>query len=360
MITVDGSFGEGGGQILRSSLSLSAITQQPITLHNIRANRKKPGLRRQHLACVQALAQLCEAEVSGDEVGSDHVWFAPTTLPKTHFTYDIGTAGSTSLLCHALYYPMHYGQQGGTLELLGGTHNPMAPSFDYLQRVWQPLLSQFGFDASLELGSYGFYPKGGGRIRVSIPPEHRIASQGATEPSCHLPLTWTERPALDHLEIVSMFAQPQGQRSRKQIPQRMASMAQKILKAKGIASTVTTLNVESASTGAVCSIFATFGKVRAGFVAFGDRGVSSEAVGKQVALEALRFLESEAYIDPHAADQLLLPLALRGEPATFTTSERTGHLETNAAIIQRFLPNCQFELTEQAPNLVLVELKTES
>ncbi|TNE45452.1 MAG: RNA 3'-phosphate cyclase [Deltaproteobacteria bacterium] len=360
MITIDGSFGEGGGQILRSSLSLSAITQQPITLHNIRANRKKPGLRRQHLACVQALAQLCEAEVSGDEVGSDHVTFAPTTLPQSNFTYDIGTAGSTSLLFHALYYPMLWGQQGGTLELLGGTHNAMAPSFDYLERVWQPLLSEFGFEASLELGSYGFYPKGGGHIRAFIPPKHPVGSQEAQGEQDPSSLTWTERPAFAHLEIVAMFAQPQGQRPRKQIPQRMATMAQKILKAKGFASTVTTLNVESASAGAVCSIFATFGNLRAGFVAFGDRGVSSEAVGKQVALEALQFLESEACVDSHAADQLLLPLALRGKPASFTTSEKTGHLETNADIIQRFLPNCQFVLTEQAPNLVLVELKTES
>lgn len=352
MIEIDGSQGEGGGQILRSSLSLSVITQQPITISNIRANRKKPGLRPQHLACVQALAQLSEAIVTGDEVGSSHITFSPTALNHGAFHYDIGTAGSTSLLLHALYYPMLWGRQGGTIDLIGGTHNSMAPSFDYLERVWQPLLDLAGFPTTLALESYGFYPKGGGQIMASVPTFEGFEKSNSQPPG----FDWTARPEIESIEVVGMFGQPDGHRQRKNIPERMASMAQKMLTRKGYNATAEAVHVSSASTAAVCSIFVTYGPLRAGFVGFGARGVSSEAVGKQVAQEALAFLESDACIDPHAADQLLLPLALRGSKATFTTSELTGHLETNADIVQRFLPNVSIQLEEKEPNLVQVEI----
>lgn len=341
MRTIDGSQGEGGGQILRTSLALSAICNQPITIQNIRANRKKPGLRPQHLTGVQAMASLCQAEVEGAELNSAELTFSPQRMPAGNHRIDIGTAGATSLLLHALYFPMACGPKGGELTLLGGTHNDMAPTFHYLQEVWLPWMQQCGFQASLGLSRYGFYPKGGGQIEAQIPTQ----MQHDASPK---PLEWMQRPPLDRLVVHGIFGQPESEKTREDIPRRMVQAAAKALRRKGYNPETYCEVVPSSSSGAVCHIFGYFGSIRAGFTAFGRRGKSSESVGKEAARDALLFLKSSACLEEHIADQVLLPLALARQPATYTTTTLSGHLETNAAIIQMFLPELSIEFQDHS------------
>lgn len=357
ILHIDGSQGEGGGQILRTSLLLSALTQRPIRIENIRSNRDKPGLRPQHLTGVVAMGQLCDAELSGATLGSDALYFAPSSLPEGSHSIDIRTAGSTSLLFHALCFGFAFNQKGGgSLELRGGTHADRAPTFDYLQHVWAPLMRLLGFQFDLTLEHHGFYPKGGGCIHAEIAPY--------TAPTAHTELSWNERPALDKVEIHALWAEPNSNRKQQrrsaQIPQRMAQSAQALLKESSVPVETYVHQSHSASPGAVCHIFGHFGPLRAGWTVWGARGVRSEKIGQRVARDTLDFLNTDACIDEHAADQILLPLALTGRDASFTTPVLSGHLKTHADILQLFLPQLKITCTQKSPHLTEVFVRHKS
>jgi RNA 3'-terminal phosphate cyclase (ATP) len=308
-LLIDGAQGEGGGQILRTSLALSAIHNQPIAIEHIRANRDKPGLRPQHLTGVTGMGKLCNATLEGAQKGSSALTFAPTQLPGGTHTIDIGTAGSTSLLLHAIYFAMAWGETGGQLTLHGGTHNDRAPSFDYLQHVWAPMLQQCGYQVSLELTRHGFYPRGGGCIHAEIP-----GGQQHVQPET--PFHWLTRPAIDEITIHGLWAEGNEKRVSKQrsdVPKRMVNAAQDALRDAGYHSRTQTQHSLSHSIGAVCHIFCTMGPLRAGFTAFGRKGVPAEIIGQEAAAEAIAFLESGACIEEHLSDQFLLPLALSGQ-----------------------------------------------
>lgn len=357
-LQIDGSQGEGGGQILRTALALSAICQAPIDIRNIRAQRKKPGLRPQHLTGVKAMADLCEAEVTGAREGSDRITFAPRVLPSGEHVIDIGTAGSTALLLHTLYYPMLYSGQGGHLLLKGGTHNEMAPSFPYLQEVWSPLLHQCGLPVDVELRRFGFYPKGGGQIVAKIPP-YTVPPVHKTFPTVSpLPeLDWTIRPAIDRIVFYGIFAEPGKGAGRRDIPERMARAAQQEMHSHGWDIEIVSDNPRSASVGAMACMTCYFGALRAQFTVHGERGVPAETLGKEVAQQTIVFLASGACLDPWAADQVLLPLALSGRSAQFTTSACTEHLTTNADIIQLFLPDCTIAMESSQAQQTLVKIR---
>ncbi|MBM4137811.1 MAG: RNA 3'-phosphate cyclase, partial [Nitrospira sp.] len=170
MIEIDGSYGEGGGQILRTSLSLSCLLQKPIRIFNIRRGRKKPGLMPQHLTCVRAATLISNAEVKGDSEGSTELIFRPEEVKSGDYYFDIGTAGSTSLLLQSLLPPLIFSEGKSTIILKGGTHVPFSPPFQYLSDVFVPMLDKLGIKLSLRIESYGFYPKGGGKITVEIHP----------------------------------------------------------------------------------------------------------------------------------------------------------------------------------------------
>lgn len=388
-VSIDGSQGEGGGQILRTALALSAICKIPVEIRKIRANRKKPGLRPQHLTGVKAMAQLCAAEVTGAREGSDRITFAPTTLPSGTHRIDIGTAGSTALLLHTLYYPILFSEQGGDLELKGGTHNEMAPSFPYLQHVWAPLLHLCGFPVDITLQRFGFYPKGGGKISIHIPacsvgvlhpptnewlsadhPPMRLtethlfhavstdvgAAQMPPTTMSQTSIDWTHRPTLDRLVFYGLYVEP-STRSRRDIPERMAKAAAKEMPDHREMMEVVCEHESSASIGAMCCITCHFGPLRVQFTAHGARGIPAEDLGKQIARETLAFLDSGACLDPWAADQMLLPLALSGQSAQFTTSECSQHLLTNADIISMFLPDCAIEITPMDTKKTRVDMQ---
>lgn len=169
-LIIDGSMGEGGGQVLRSSLTLAMLLQQPFEIQNIRAGREKPGLLRQHLTCVRAAATICNAKVTGDVLGSDRVSFEPGPVTPGDYHFVIGSAGSTTLVCQTLLLPLAMAGAQSRIRFEGGTHNGLSPSLDFLRTSFLPVLAQMGLRTEIQARSYGFYPAGGGDWSIQIEP----------------------------------------------------------------------------------------------------------------------------------------------------------------------------------------------
>lgn len=319
MITIDGSKGEGGGQLLRSALSLSAITQRSVRVRKIRANRAKPGLGRQHLCALRALAQICGAKVKGDQVSSREVEFIPGPVKSGSYSFAVGTAGSTSLVLQTVLWPLLLaGQACSQLCIQGGTHNHKAPSFEFLAHSFVPQVQAMGAKVQVSLDRFGFYPAGGGAIHASIEPSQirktNLGPQGALLEtkgqvlSAHLPAGIARRElraVVDHLDWPK--------------------------------ASVRTLQVESDGPGNAVVLQARFEQGSIVTTAIGRRGVRAEQVGHQAAQEMMQALGSRPCIDEYLADQLLLPLAL-GEGGTYVASRITEHCTSNADLIERFLP----------------------
>jgi RNA 3'-terminal phosphate cyclase (ATP) len=328
MITVDGSFGEGGGQILRTALGLSLFTGQPFRIEKIRAGRKNPGLLRQHLTAVNAAAKVGQAEVTGASIGSTQITFAPGRVAHGDYQFAVGTAGSATLVLQtvlpALLTSNSQDQQTRQtsqtrLTLEGGTHNPFAPPFDFLVKAFLPLLNRMGVGVEARLERHGFYPAGGGRIEITINPAKKlerlelnergeILDRRATALLAHLPRNIAER----ELNVV-----------RKKL-----SWAQEWLQVETVTNShcpgnIVTLEIESEHLTEV-------------FTGFGERGVAAEAVADQAVVATRRYLASDVAVGEHLADQLLLPMALGGG-GSFTTVPPSRHTATNIEIIRKFL-----------------------
>lgn len=319
MIVIDGSRGEGGGQVLRTSLALSLITGQPFRIENIRAKRATPGLLRQHLTAVHAATQVGGANVEGASINSTSLTFIPGKVRSGDYSFAIGTAGSTMLVLQTILLPLSLADSTSTIELEGGTHNPSSPPFDFMQHAFLPLLARMGAEVELELIRPGFYPAGGGKIRALIAPAKKLArldleSRGELTTRCaravvaNLAYTIAEREvqtALEELEWPADCAQAH------------------------------TLS-GSAGPGNAVSIIVGHEQVTDVFTSFGERGKRAEAVAHEAAKQAKRYLNSGAAIGEHLADQLLLPLAV-GEGGAFTTTPLSGHSTTNVETIQMFV-----------------------
>lgn len=318
MIEIDGSEGEGGGQILRSALSLSIVTGQPFRIFNVRAKRPKPGLMRQHLTAVRAAAEISSAEVTGDEVGSRELMFRPGAVRAGDYAFHVGTAGSTTLVLQTVLPPLMAAASRSTVRVTGGTHNKASPPVDFLARAFLPLLGRMGPRVSLELVRFGFYPRGGGEIvasidpaplrRLDLPERGGRVRQQAEAYIAAIPMHVAER----ELEMV-------GRRLNWGADERHA---------RGLSSDVgpgnaLTLTVECEHVTEV-------------FSGFAEKGVSAERVADHAIDEARAWLASEGAVGPHLADQLLLPMALAGA-GSFTTSAITEHFRSQAAVIGTFL-----------------------
>ena len=333
MIEIDGSVGEGGGQILRTSLALSMCTGQPFALARIRARRAKPGLMRQHLTCVQAAAAVSGATVRGAELGSGTLVFEPGPVRAGDYAFSVGTAGSCTLVLQTVWPALMLADAPSRLKLSGGTHNPMAPPFHFLERCYAPLLRRLGADAELSLRRLGFYPAGGGEIDVTIHP----AGQ-ALQPF----------DLLDRGELVESYAECLA-------PALPGAVARRELDAlaRALAWTPGQLRmpVVRQNEGPGNALMATLSHehVCELFTQFGEKGVSSEQVAQAVAKEVRGYQASHAALGPHLADQWALPLALavwkRGGEAAYTCTELTEHATTNFQMIERFLP-VRFAVTE--------------
>lgn len=320
MIDIDGSFGEGGGQILRTSLALSLLTGKPFKLRKIRANRKpKPGLRPQHLASVRAAAKIGSAKVTGDTVGSNQLTFEPGPVTPGNYRFDIGTAGSTALVLHTVYLPLAMAGGPSEVILMGGTHNDKAPCYHFLQTTWRAYLARMGLSIELAMTRPGFYPRGGGEIIAHIPACKTLR-----------PLTITGPVKLESASILSMTAGLPDH-----VAKRQARRATVRLKDAGLEPEIA---FEEFDSGPGCMLAITFGgAVPSLFFGLGARGKPAESVADEAVDEALHHRDSSMPVDRHSADQLLLPLALADGNSEYHVSAIDRHLTTNAAIIQKFI-----------------------
>src|SRR3954452_5599270 len=319
MILIDGSHGEGGGQVLRTSLALSLITGEPFRIDNIRAKRRAPGLLRQHLTAVNAGTEVGGASVEGAVLGSKALTFIPQHIRAGAYSFAIGTAGSTMLVLQTILLPLALAGEESTIELEGGTHNPAAPPFDFVQQAFLPLLRRMGADVELELVRPGFYPAGGGKIRVRIAPAKRLArleldSRGAIVRRCARAVVANLPYAISQREVQTVATE--------------LGWSEDELQAHTLTGWI--------GPGNAISITIESEHVTDVFTAFGARGVPAEQVAHDAAMQAKRYLATDVAAGEHLADQLLLPLAV-GEGGTFTTMPLTGHSTTNIEVIRKFV-----------------------
>lgn len=328
-IHIDGSLGEGGGQVLRTSLALAALTGQPVQIDNIRARRRNPGLAPQHLAGVKALAMICAAEVKGASLNSSRVDFAPGAPAQAgNYFFDIaqlssqGSAGAVTLLLQTVLWPLLFTGGESHLTLRGGTHVAWSPPADYIRGVLLPILAPTGVDVDCELTAWGFYPVGGGELQVTIQP--------VTAPL--RPLVLEERGALERVTGAGVAGELPAH-----IAQRISSRATNVLKQARLPASITPERVRSAGPGAGIFLTAHYAQSVAGFSALGRQGKPSDAVADEACEALLTHHIDGAPVDPHLADQILLPLALAEGRSVYRTSQVTQHLLTNADVIRAFI-----------------------
>lgn len=339
-LEIDGSIGEGGGQVLRTALTLSVLTGQPVEIRNIRAGRPNPGLQPQHLTAVYAAAALCQAQVEGAALGSQTLRFAPQNPPRPgEYIFDVtevagrGSAGAVGLVFQTLFLPLALMPGESLVVLRGGTHVPWAPSVDYLQEVFLPTVAQMGLNAEIDLVAWGFYPVGGGEVRVRI--------RGRSGPLS--PLNLTERGNVRRVRGRAVVSNLPSH-----IPQRMVDRARSLLNQAGLRADLQPMVTRGTGPGAGIFLVVDYEHVRAGFSAYGRKGVPSEQVAEEACRELLAHHESGAPVDPHLADQLLLPMALAEGTSRFVTSAVTGHLLTNLTVVRAFFPTIQATVDGEA------------
>jgi len=321
VISIDGSQGEGGGQIIRTALAFSAATAQPFHITRIRAGRLRPGLQPQHLAAVRAAALVCGAKVGGAFDGSPDVRFEPGPVQAGDFRFEIATAGATTLVLQTVIAPLATASGPSRIDVTGGTHVPLSPSFHYLARHWAGVVERLGLRARVELVRAGFYPPGGGELRAEVQPWKRPA---------HLDLV--ERGKLVAIRGTAGAARLPG------VADRLCRAAQERLwESRRLESSWEVVEVPAPSKGCFVLLEAVFEQGRAAFGLLGERRVRAEVLGDRAARHVLKFLDTdEGAVDPHLADQLVLPLALAGGGGTITTPAVTGHLQTVAEVVSQF------------------------
>jgi RNA 3'-terminal phosphate cyclase (ATP) len=325
-IKIDGSYGEGGGQILRTSLSLSCVTKKPIEIFNIRKGRKKPGLQPQHLTCVKAAQTISDAEVQGAELQSQNLVFIPKKIKAGDYFFDVGekrgSAGSVSLVLQTLLLPLFYTDAPSTVTIVGGTHVPWSPPFHYLKDVFGAVISKMGYNIDLDIERWGWYPIGGGKIRAVINPakalhEINIAEKGKLK-------AVTGISAVSNLPL--------------SIAERQRDKGLSLLNKKGIEADIDIINAPSYGKGTFFFLLAEFENSVAGFSSLGAIGKKAEEVAGEACKEFFDFIEAKGAIDPHLSDQLILYMAMARRESRFTTSQITQHLLTNIWAIKHFLP----------------------
>ncbi|QKR00563.1 RNA 3'-terminal phosphate cyclase [Metallosphaera tengchongensis] len=315
MLEIDGSFGEGGGQILRTSLTLSALTGRPFRLNNIRIRRKNPGLQAQHLASVKVAKLLADAEVKGDFLGSTLLEFRPKEIQEGDFTIDIGTAGSVSLVS-VTAIPLMINRRT-TLRILGGTDVPLSPPIDYMRLVYLPVIEKMGIRGKIKLLRRGHYPKGGGEVLLD-------SFRGNP-----VDLNLKEFGTLVEVRGVSHVSSLPGHIARRQ-----AEGAREVLKTLAVPIHIEEEVRAEESTGSGITLSG-IGSSVVGSSSLGERGVRAETVGERSAKGLLKVLETKASLDDHMSDMIMNFSFFAN--LSYTGSEFTEHCKTNLSIIRKFL-----------------------
>lgn len=328
-LLIDGSYGEGGGQIVRTAVSLSAITGRPVRIENIRAGRPKPGLAAQHLTSISAAGALCDSAIDGATLGSKSIGFRPTRRPRPgDYRFDVaearegGSAGASSLVLQTVAMPLVFAGGPSRLHILGGTHNEWSPTFEYIREIWIPFLHRIGIEMDAAIQSFGFYPAGGGEIDV------HVAGTGfkAMGPF----------DLIDRGPLLSVTGRAIAANLPPHIPERMAAHARTRLIDLAPSIEIDVQCVQARCPGAALFLAAHYRHAHAGFSSLGRRGKPSEVVADEAVNALLAHNMSGAAIDRHLADQALVPLALTGEQSVFTCEAVTNHLRTNAWVIEQF------------------------
>ncbi len=324
MLKIDGSYGEGGGQILRSSLALSMVKGIEIKVYDIRANRPNPGLSHQHLMAIKAASKICGARTEGVEKGSTEITFEPGEIEGGVYNFDIGTAGSVTLLLQTLIPPAFEAEEEMTLKVRGGTDVKWSPPYDYFENVFLELLRRMNGDIESELIKRGHYPKGGGKVKVTIGPSE-----------------------LEDLSLSGEINGIEGRAFVTELPEHIAErMKKQVLKEFiELETSISVGSYESASPGTGIVIWTRGGKIL-GTGVLGEKGVPAEEVGKNAVEGLKKDIEAGVDLDPNAADQLVPFLALLDDEGVLTTRKLTGHLETNVWLVNRFLKD-EIELVEK-------------
>jgi RNA 3'-terminal phosphate cyclase (ATP) len=341
LIKIDGSYGEGGGQIIRTCLSLSVITGKTVEIANIRAGRSKPGLQPQHLMAVRAAAELCAANLEGANIGSTRLEFEPQSpVAAGNYRFEIGTAGATTLVAQTLILPLCLARGVSRVEIVGGTHVPHAPPVEFLQRAYLLALKEFGFACRAEYDRAGFFPKGGGNLTIFI---------GASGTPATIDLSKRGRLcSLKAYVITSELPDHVGFRGMSAIEKFM----------KGIGRSVEVVRCEKKSLGpgaAVVMICNCEGGI-AGFTSLGERGKPMEKVTEEACVELMDWWKSGAACDEHLGDQLVLPASLVEGESVWTVLRATEHLHTVLWVAQQFLP-IKYKLDEAPEGTTLVRVQ---
>ena len=323
--TIDGSQGEGGGQIVRTSLSLSAVLRLPMRLVNIRAGRPKPGLAAQHVTCCRAVAAVCGGELTGAQIGSSEVALLPGASPGGEAVFDVSdvrpSAGSVLLVLQSILPPLLFANAPSRIVLRGGTDVPWSPVYDYVATVFLPMMQRMGVQAQIERTRAGWYPRGGGEVILEVKPLKAPLQ----------PFQWHERGEVRELFCCSSVAQSLpahiAPRQVQGVKQSLGTMRQKWHE--------TLQRPDSLSPGTTCMAGVRFEHGAGGFTALGERGKPAERVGTEAGSELRDFIASGAAVDTHLADQLLLYAALADGPCTYSTPVVSSHLKTNALVIEQ-------------------------
>ena len=316
MIDIDGSYLEGGGQILRTSVALSCLTKKPIHIYNIRANRNPPGLKAQHLAALLAVKELCDGELKNASLGSKEIWFYPREIKKDFLKVRISTAGSTALVLQTIFLSSLNIEKKLEIEIEGGgTFGKWAPSVIYLENVFLPTVKKFGFNAKVKIVRHGFYPKGGAKVVARILPSQ-----------------------LKSLEIKRRFEAVKGisiatkDLEKSKVAERQKAEAEKILRDFPI--DIQTRYVESLSTGTGIEVWSE--PTRNGGNCLGEKGLKAENVGKKAAKDLIKELDSKSSVDKYLADQLIPFMGLAGN-SSYLAREITKHTRTNIWVTEKFV-----------------------
>ena len=324
MLQLDGSMGEGGGSVLRTSLSLSALTGRPFTIENIRANRSKPGLRPQHLTAVRAAAAVCQAELSGDQPGATRLRFHPTTIPQAgDYHFDVTesspsgmSAGSVTLIIQTLLWPLAFTGAPSKITARGGTFVPFSPPYHYLSEVVQPLYKLMGLELENKLVQWGWMSAGGGCVETNVDPAKGLQAMNL------------EPRAVERVRCIAAVTNLPSH-----IPQRMSSRAGKLIRQRGLSADIKAVRETGDGPGAGIILWIP----QAGFSSLGRPGLPAEKVADAVIADFTAFMENGAAVDQYLADQLLVPMALANGVSSFTTNRITGHTLTTIELLQLWL-----------------------
>ncbi|MFH0810661.1 MAG: RNA 3'-terminal phosphate cyclase [Pseudomonadota bacterium] len=327
---IDGSHGEGGGQILRTALALSALTGEKLLLTNIRAGRSKPGLRAQHLAGVRAMERICGARVRGAAMGSTELLFEPGAVAGGDYLLDVaaektmGSAGATSLVFHALLPALSFAPEGSHLTIRGGTHVAWSPSFHHLAEVFLPTVARMGLRARVGLNRWGWYPRGGGEVEAEVTPVAGFFLR---------PIILEEQSfSPEWVEVLSASSGLPAQVRERQCRRLLARLAE-----RGLEAECRLMEAPAGGAGSLVFIKAGCGELTVGFSALGERGKRAEQVADEAAEVFFDFLDGTGAVDEHLADQLVVYMALAKGESSFRTSRVSPHLVTNIWVVENFM-----------------------